>query len=112
MRMCRANCFSKSKKSLWVPLMTMVLLLISIGINAQNGNLGIQEADRQVRGYFVDGTKLMYGCGALGGIIGAIKVYNKWVSGEPDTTRVASSWFGGCVFLVLVATVIKMFFGI
>ena len=113
MKRCSRNLLLKSMKGrVCASLMTVVLLLVAGVALAQNGNLGIQEADRQVRGYFVDGTKLMYAIGAVVGLIGAVRVYIKWSGGDQDTSRVAASWFGACVFLVLVATVIKMFFGI
>lgn len=79
---------------------------------AQDGKAGIQKANDQVRGYFDTGTDLMYAVGAVLGLIGAVKVYQKWNAGEPDTSKVAASWFGSCIFLVIVATVIKSFFGI
>ncbi|MFX8957471.1 DUF4134 family protein, partial [Acinetobacter baumannii] len=36
----------------------------------------------------------------------------KWNSGDHDTGKVAAAWFGSCVFLVIVATVIRSFFGV
>ena len=79
---------------------------------AQDGNAVINEANTQVRSYFDSGTNLMYAVGAVVGLIGAVKVYQKWNSGDPDTGKVAAAWFGSCVFLVVVATVIRSFFGI
>ncbi|WP_233581774.1 DUF4134 domain-containing protein [Flavobacterium macacae] len=79
---------------------------------AQDGLAGINEANQQVRSYFDAGTQLMYAIGALLGLIGAVKVYQKWNAGDPDTGKVAAAWFGSCVFLVVVATVIQSFFGI
>ena len=87
-------------------------LLCSVSLFAQDGNAGIAEATNKVKGYFDTGCDLMYAIGAVVGIIGAIKVFNKWNAGEPDTNRVASAWFGSCIFLVVVATVLKSFFGI
>ncbi|MBS1504675.1 MAG: DUF4134 domain-containing protein, partial [Bacteroidetes bacterium] len=58
------------------------------------------------------GCNLMYAIGAVVGIIGAVRVFNKWNHGEPDTNKVAAAWFGSCVFLVVVATVLKSFFGL
>ena len=78
---------------------------------AQDGNAGINEAATQVRGYFDTGTQLMYAIGAVVGLVGAVKVYQKWNSGDPDTSKVAAAWFGSCVFLVIVATVLGSFFG-
>jgi hypothetical protein len=80
--------------------------------NAQDGNAGINEATMRVRSYFVTGTSLMYAIGAVLGLVGAVKVFQKWNSGDPDTGKVASAWFGSCVFLVIVATVLRSFFGI
>ncbi len=94
-------------------LFTMsVLLILNLVIKAQDGNAGINEANTKVRGYFAAGTNLMYAVGAVVGLIGAVKVYQKWNSGDHDTGKVAAAWFGSCVFLVVVATVIKSFFGI
>ena len=95
---------------------TTLLLWISnfvlVFIYAQSGNAGINSANTQVRGYFADGTNLMYAVGGIVGLIGAVKVYQKWNSGDQDTGKVAAAWFGSCVFLVIVATVIKSFFGL
>lgn len=111
----------KSKRSFFKPLtrsqkisiayFTFALLagLIAIG---QDGNAGINEANAKVRSYFASGTNLMYAVGAVLGLIGAVKVYSKWNSGDPDTGKVAAAWFGSCVFLVVVATVIRSFFGV
>jgi len=88
------------------------LLLIATVTMAQDGNAGINEATTQVKSYFSTGTNLMYAIGAIVGLVGAIKVYKKWNDGEHDTGKVASSWFGSCIFLVVVATVLKSFFGV
>lgn len=79
---------------------------------AQDGNAGIEAANTKVRGYFNSGTQLMYAVGAILGLIGAVKVFQKWNNGDPDTGKVAAAWFGSCVFLVVVTTVIESFFGI
>lgn len=79
---------------------------------SQDGNAGINQATTLVNGYFSAGTSLMYAVGALLGLIGAVKVYQKWNHGDHDTGKVAAAWFGSCIFLVIVATVIKSFFGL
>ena len=93
-------------------LLSAALLALKIMARAQDGNAGINQANTQVRSYFASGTNLMYAVGAIVGLIGAVKVYNKWNSGDQDTGKVAAAWFGSCVFLVIVATVIKSFFGV
>lgn len=93
-------------------VLTVVMIAVRAVSFAQDGQAGIQSANEKVRGYFEVGTQLMYAVGAILGLIGAVKVYTKWNSGEPDTSKVAASWFGSCIFLVVVTTIIKSFFGI
>jgi len=95
-----------------VKLTAVLLTAVVMSAMAQDGNAGINEANTQVRGYFDAGTNLMYAVGAVLGLIGAVKVYTKWNQGDPDTSKVAAAWFGSCIFLVVVATVIRSFFGI
>ena len=98
-------------KSLAAVVATAFMLVNVINANAQDGNAGINQANTQVRSYFESGTTLMYAIGAILGLIGAIKVYSKWNGGDQDTSKVAAAWFGSCIFLVVVATIIKSFFG-
>lgn len=87
-------------------------LLFALSSSAQDGNAGLTQATSMVQGYFTTGCTLMYAVGAVIAIVGAVKVFQKWSAGEPDTAKVASAWFGACIFLVVVTTVIKSFFGL
>ena len=98
-------------KALAIALVVYGLTMV-MPVFAQDGNAGINEATMRVRSYFATGTNLMYAIGAILGLVGAIKVYQKWNSGDPDTGKVAAAWFGSCVFLVIVATVLRSFFGL
>ncbi len=99
-----------SKKS--IVLSAVLLLTVLPCLIAQDGSAGIEDANEMVREYFGVGIDLMYAVGAVVGLIGAVKVYQKWNSGDQDTSKVAASWFGSCIFLVIVATVLRSFFGI
>lgn len=93
-------------------LLAFFLVASSVKVWSQDGAAGIQEADSQVRSYFEPGTNLMYAIGAVLGLVGAVKVFQKWNGGDQDTGKVASAWFGSCIFLVVVATVLQSFFGL
>ena len=69
-----------------------------------------RTATQLVTGYFDPGTKLVYAVGAIIGLIGGVKVYQKFSSGDPDTSKTASSWFGACIFLIVAATILRSFF--
>lgn len=92
-------------------VLCFLLLFVQVGW-CQDGAAGINEATNKVKSYFDAGCNLMYAIGAVVGVVGAIKVFQKWNAGEPDTSKVAAAWFGSCVFLVVVATVLQSFFGI
>ena len=94
-----------------ITLMMLLLTATAIGAYAQgNGIAGINEATKMVTSYFNPGTKLIYAVGAVVGLIGGIKVYNKFSSGDPDTSKTAASWFGACIFLIVAATILRSFF--
>ncbi len=101
----------KIELKFWLSVAAIVLAVFAHAQTA-DGNAGINQATTQVKSYFATGTNLMYAIGAILGLIGGIKVYAKWNHGDHDTGKVAAAWFGSCVFLVIVATVLKSFFGI
>uniref|UniRef100_UPI003FD78C1D DUF4134 domain-containing protein n=1 Tax=Alistipes putredinis TaxID=28117 RepID=UPI003FD78C1D len=82
------------------------------GAYAQGGDgiAGITEATSMVTSYFYPLVQLIYAIGAVTGLIGGIRVYQKFSSGDPDTSKTAASWFGACIFLILVGTVLESFF--
>ena len=70
-----------NKKKLFLVLLTM--FVATAGAYAQgNGMAGINAATKMVTSYFDPGTKLIYAIGAVVGLIGGIKVYNKFVRRE------------------------------
>lgn len=100
-----------SKKML-MALGAACLLVMQAKAQNADGNAGINQATDTVKGYFDAGCNLMYAVGAILGLVGAVRVYQKWSGGHPDTGSTAAAWFGSCVFLVVVATVLKSFFGL
>jgi len=92
-------------------IFSAALLLTALGAFAQgNGIGGITEATNMVSSYFDPATKLIYAIGAVVGLIGGVKVYSKFSSGDPDTSKTAASWFGACIFLIVAATILRSFF--
>ena len=91
-----------------VPCLTV---LVAAAASAQgNGMAGITEATNMVSSYFEPLTRLIYAIGAVVGLIGGVRVYSKFSSGDPDVSKTAAAWFGACIFLVVAATVLRSFF--
>jgi hypothetical protein len=91
-------------------LTLMAVVLASAAMAQGNGIKGITDATSMVTSYFAPLTKLIYAVGAVVGLIGGIKVYQKFSSEDPDTSKTAASWFGACIFLVIVGVVLESFF--
>ena len=93
------------------PMAAMLLLTAAIQMwAAGDGMSGINQATSMISSYFDPGTKLIYAIGAVVGLIGGVKVYGKFSSGDPDTSKTAASWFGACIFLIVAATILRSFF--
>lgn len=96
------------------PYLALAMLASSVEVFAQrNSTQGVQafrEATTIITNYFEPASNLALAIGAVVGIIGAVRVYNKWSSGDPDTMKAATAWFGACIFLLLSGAVIKAFF--
>ena len=101
------------KKRRFVPeCCFLIALAASLVAKAQDGDAGINQANTMIRDYFNTGVNLLYAIGGILGLIGAVKVYSKWSHGDHDTGKVAGAWFGSCIFLVVVATLLRSFFGL
>lgn len=97
-----------TKKNLFL---TATFLVATSALYAQgDGMSGITQATSMVTSYFDPATKLIYAIGAVVGLIGGVKVYGKFSSGDPDTSKTAASWFGACIFLIVAATILRSFF--
>lgn len=88
----------------------LLLAATTYALAQGNGLAGITDATTMVTSYFDPGTKLIYAVGAVMGLVSGIKVYNKFSSGDPDTSKTAAAWFGACIFLIVAATILRSFF--
>ena len=89
----------------------ILMLPASLASFAQgNGMAGISEATNMVTSYFDPLTKLIFAVAAVLGLVGGVRVYSKFNSGDPDASRSATARFLSCVCLVIVGTVLRSFF--
>lgn len=101
----------KSKiKQLWAAALLPVLAAASA--QAQNGVTGINTATSTLQTYIDPVTNIALVIGGIVGIVGAIRVYSKWNSGDQDINKELMGWGGSCVFLVVSALIVKAFFGL
>ncbi|AEL26994.1 MULTISPECIES: DUF4134 domain-containing protein [Cyclobacterium] len=97
-----------NKKAIGTLAMAVIGL---VQANAQ-GVQGITAAESSLIGYVDPVASLCLVIGAVVGIIGGVRVYIKWNSGDQDINKELMGWGGSCLFMVLVSVVIKAFFGV
>ena len=89
---------------------TAAILLLAIPQIMAQSAAGIDQATAEVSSYVDPVSNLIIAIGAVVGLIGGVRVYIKWQSGDQDTQKAIMGWFGACLFLILVGVVIKAFF--
>ena len=89
-------------------LLTLFALTAKI-ILAQNGRQAITTATTELKSYVDVVGNLILAIGGVVGFVGGVRVYIKWNNGDQDVNK---ALMGSCIFLVLVGTVIKAFFGV
>ena len=82
----------------------------SLYAQTADGNNGLAQANTMVRSYYDTAVQLMYAIGAITGLIGALRIATR--NHREDRATEIAIWFGTCIFLVVVATVLKAFFGL
>ena len=92
-----------------VPATVAIFFLVLPRLMAQSA-AGIDQATAEVSSYVDPVSNLIIAIGAVVGLIGGVRVYIKWQSGDQDTQKAIMGWFGACLFLILVGVVIKAFF--
>ena len=85
-------------------------LLLGVFQGMAQSSAGIDQATAEVSSYVDPVSNLIIAIGAVVGLIGGVRVYIKWQSGDQDTQKAIMGWFGACLFLILVGVVIKSFF--
>lgn len=86
------------------------LTILSIYNSLAQSSSGIDQATSEVSSYIDPVANLIIAIGAVVGLIGGVRVYIKWQSGDQDTQKAIMGWFGACLFLILVGVVIRAFF--
>ncbi len=90
----------------------MLCVLSTITAFAQSGVNGLNTATTSLKTYIAPVTNITLVIGGIVGIVGAIRVYSKWNSGDQDINKELMGWGGFWVVLVVSALGIKSFFGL
>jgi hypothetical protein len=95
--------------------LTLDLMFMTMMANSQagagNGAGALATTATTIRSYATAAQTIVMALGVVIGLIGAVRVYSKYHSGDPDTQKAVMSWFGAALFLVAVGAILTSFFG-
>ena len=93
-----------------------LLLLLLLGVVATpmfaQGAGAITDAANSVKTYWGPLKTLIMMIGGIVGLIGGLRIYNKWTNGDQDINKEILGWGGACLFLILVPIFVGAFFGL
>ena len=98
-------------KRLLVAFAILMFSNANASIHLMDITTGIDGAANAVKGVFSNVSNLVLMIGAIVGLAGGIRVYNKWNNGDQDVQKELIGWAGACVFLLLSGTTLKLFCG-
>ena len=99
------------KQNLIKNLLTLALGVLTVTpMFASGGNAALGNAASEITGYITNLKTLIYAIGAIVGIVGGMRIYNKWVNGDQDINKEVVGWGGAAIFLLLVPTFIEAIF--
>ncbi len=86
-----------------------LIIFIAVPVMAQ-GQAGIQAASDTIKDYWTPVKTLIMAIGGIVGLIGAIRIYNKWTNGDQDINKELIGWGGACLFLIIAPQFVDSFF--
>jgi uncharacterized membrane protein YeaQ/YmgE (transglycosylase-associated protein family) len=96
----------------WVQVMALLIAALTSdrAVAAGDVNAALNKVASSLKPIFDTAATVMYLVAAVAGLIGAVMLYQKWNSGDPNTGKLVGAWFGAAIFLTLAATFLKAVF--
>ncbi len=91
-------------------VLTVALVLFALTPVFAQGASAITNANIEIRKYWDPIKLLIQGIGGVVGLIGGLRIYNKWTNGDQDINKEVVGWGGACLFLIIVPQFVISFF--
>ena len=92
-------------------VLTLTLVfLVADQVFATGGAGALTNANTQIRTYWAPLRLLIQGVGGVVGVVGGLRIYNKWTNGDQDVNKELIGWGGACLFLIIAPQFVSAFF--
>ncbi|WP_353166588.1 DUF4134 family protein [Empedobacter brevis] len=91
-------------------LLVAFLLIVATPAFGQGGASAISNAAGTVKDYWDPVKLILKAVGGIVGLIGGLRVYNKWTNGDQDVNKEILGYGGAMVFLIVVPEFVTAFF--
>lgn len=99
------------KNNLLEKMLTMIVLFsATIPFFAQGGATALTDAATEIQTYWDPIKLIIQAIGGVVGLIGGIRIYNKWQNGDQDINKELVGWGGSALFLIIVPQFVSSFF--
>lgn len=91
----------------------LALAFLTIAISplmAQGGATAISNAAGEIKDYWDPIKLILQAVGGIVGLIGGLRIYNKWTNGDQDINKEILGYGGAMVFLIVVPEFVSAFF--
>lgn len=101
--------YLKKVKTFKISRVTLLVLflLVTVPMFAGGGGSALSNAAQTIKDYLPGIKALMKAIAAIVGVIGGIRIFNKWQNGDQDTTKEIIGWVGAIIFILLVPTFVE-----
>lgn len=92
-------------------LLAFAFLMIAISpLMAQGGATAISNAAKDIKEYWGPLKLVLQAVGGIVGLIGGLRIYNKWTNGDQDINKEILGYGGAMIFLIVVPEFVGAFF--
>ena len=95
-----------------VVIITAFFCALCLSAFSQPGLQEIGDATREVKRSYNSLVNLCYAVGAITGLIGGVRVYSNWNTGQHHIDAQVVGWFLSCIFFEIVAVMIGALYGV
>ena len=88
-----------------------IFLLSEEDLAKDEAGESVEVAPSEIKKYKAGAKLLINAVAGVVGLIGGIRIFNKWQNGDQDVTKEIIGWVGAVIFILLVPTVLDSMFG-